>query len=319
MPYSKFTGGFNSSNGKDKCAYYVYVPKKEPFKGIIQISHGMREHIGRYDRFAEFFTDNGFIVCGNDHLGHGNTAATPDDLGYFAHKDGWSYLVNDLHRLTLIMKNRYRDLKYILFGHSMGSFAARLYCTRFPNVLDAAVFMGTGDDKALSEIGVRAARSAVALNGERYRSERLNSVIFGAYNERIPDRRTDYDWLSHDEKVVDDFLSDEKCDFIFTCSAFVDLTMLLNRVSSKKWAEQMPVDLPILLEGGTEDPVGNYGKGVLKVFEKLIDNGCRADIKMYHGARHELLNENIKEQVYHDLLTWIEYAITLERDKEDGR
>lgn len=318
MAYVKYSGSFNSSNGTDRCAYYVYVPAEQPYKGIIQISHGMREYMGRYDEFADFFTDKGYIVCGNDHLGHGNTAKTPDDYGYFAPKDGWSYLVNDLHRLTLIMKNKYPNLKYLIYGHSMGSFVARLYCSRFPKVPDAAIFYGTGDDKALAEIGVRAARSAVMINGERHRSERLNSIVFGAYNERITNRRTDYDWLSRDDEVVDKFISDEKCDFIFTCSGFVDLTMLLNRVSSQKWADQIPKDLPILLGGGTDDPVGGYGKGVLKVFEKLIINGCRTDIKIYPGARHELLHEINKDEVYHDMLTWIEYALTLERNRGDN-
>ncbi|MCH5325328.1 MAG: alpha/beta hydrolase [Eubacterium sp.] len=310
MPYIKHSGSFNSSNGTDRCAYYVFLPHTEPYKCIIQISHGMREHIGRYEDFARFLTDRGYIVCGNDHLGHGNTAKSPDDLGYFAPKDGWSYLINDLHRLTVIMKNKYPSLPYVMIGHSMGSFIARLYAVRFSDELDAAIFMGTGDDKALSELGVRAARSASAINGERHRSDRLNTLIFGAYNERIKDRRTDYDWLSRDSAAVDGFMSDEKCDFIFTCSAFVDLTVLLSRVSSKKWAEQFPKELPVLLAAGTDDPVGGYGKGVLKVYEKLLAQGCHADIKLYPGARHELLNETIKNDVYNDLLWWTERAIS---------
>lgn len=310
MPYIKHSGQFNSSNGSDRCAYYVFTPHTEPYKGIIQISHGMREYIERYENFARFFTDRGYIVCGNDHLGHGNTAKGPDGLGYFAPNNGWSFLVNDLHRLTVIMKNKYPSLPHVLLGHSMGSFVARLYAARFPNALNAAIFMGTGDDKTLSEIGVRAARSACAINGEHARSEKLNTLIFGAYNERIKDQRTNYDWLSRDSEAVDRFLSDEKCDFIFTCSAFVDLTILLSRVSSKKWAEQMPKELPILLISGTGDPVGRYGKGVIKVYEKLIGQGCRADIKLYPNARHELMNETIKCDVFNYLLFWTEQALS---------
>lgn len=309
MAYTKYTGSFNSSNGTDRCAYYICVPKTEPYVGIIQISHGMREHLGRYVEFAKFFTDRGYIVCGNDHLGHGNTAKSPNDYGYFAPKDGWSYLVNDLHRMTLIVKNKYPNLPLIIFAHSMGSFVARLYAVRFPNAANAAAYYGTGDDKALAEIGVRAARSAAAINGERERSEKLNSLIFGAYNSRIDDPRTNFDWLTRDEAKVDAFLADEKCDFNFTCSGFVDLTILLNRSSSKKWAQQMPTDMPILLGAGTADPVGDYGKGVLKVFEKLIDNGCHVDIKLYHDARHELISETIRDEVYWDLAVWLEYAI----------
>lgn len=205
MAYEKLTGTFESSNGTDNCAYYIYVPvlpMNVGYKGIIQISHGMCEYIERYEHFADFLTSHGYIVCGNDHLGHGNSVRSNDDLGFFAEKDGWSHLVNDLHRMTMIMKKKYPALPYILIGHSMGSFVARLYLTRFPNELTCAVIMGTGDDKALSEIGVRATRSVVSLKGERFRSDKLNTLIFGVYNDKIKDCQTIYDWLTHDRDVV---------------------------------------------------------------------------------------------------------------------
>ena len=306
MAYMKYSGHFNSSNGVDKCAYCIYTPQIEPYKGIIQISHGMCEYIERYEHFAEFFVNRGYIVCGNDHLGHGKSAATNDDLGYFAEKDGWSHLVNDLHRFTLIMKNKYKSLPYFLLGHSMGSFVARLYITRFPNELNGAIILGTGDDKALSEIGVRATRSVATLKGERFRSTKLNTLIFGVYNDRIEDKQTVFDWLTHDREVVKKYMDDEKSNFIFTASGFVDLTTLLRRVSSDEWVKNVPNKLPILIASGTADPVGGYGKGVLNVYERLINAGCNVDIKLYPGARHELINETMKEIVYDDLLIWIQ-------------
>lgn len=161
-------------------------------------------------------------------------------ISAFAEKDGWSHLVNDLHRMTMIMKKKYPALPYILIGHSMGSFVARLYLTRFPNELTCAVIMGTGDDKALSEIGVRATRSVVSLKGERFRSDKLNTLIFGVYNDKIKDCQTIYDWLTHDRDVVKKYIDDEKSNFVFTASGFVDLTTLLRRVSSQQWAEKVP-------------------------------------------------------------------------------
>ena len=259
MAYEKLTGTFESSNGTDNCAYYIYVPvlpMNVGYKGIIQISHGMCEYIERYEHFADFLTSHGYIVCGNDHLGHGNSVRSNDDLGFFAEKDGWSHLVNDLHRMTMIMKKKYPALPYILIGHSMGSFVARLYLTRFPNELTCAVIMGTGDDKALSEIGVRATRSVVSLKGERFRSDKLNTLIFGVYNDKIKDCQTIYDWLTHDRDVVKKYIDDEKSNFVFTASGFVDLTTLLRRVSSQQWAEKVPKKLPVIFMAGTADPVG---------------------------------------------------------------
>ena len=309
MAFDKLTGTFESSNGTDKCAYYIYVPTTAIIRGIIQISHGMCEYIERYEHFAEFLTAKGYIVCGNDHLGHGNSVKSNDDLGYFSQKDGWSHLVNDLHRMTILMKNKYPALPYILIGHSMGSFIARLYLTRFPNELCCAVIMGTGDDKALSEIGVRATQSVKAVKGERFRSDKLNTLIFGVYNDRIKSSKTIYDWLTHDTEVVKKYMDDEKSNFVFTASGFVDLTTLLRRVSSAEWAQKVPKKLPIILMSGTADPVGGYGKGVRNVYGKLIDEGCNVDIKLYPGARHELVNETMKEIVFDDILNWIDRKV----------
>lgn len=310
MAYIKKQGAFDSSNGTDKCAYYIYEPETRDFKGVIQISHGMCEYIERYEHFADFLCEHGFVVVGNDHLGHGNTVKSTEDLGYFAAKDGWSHLVNDLHRLTALIKTKYPNLPYFLIGHSMGSFIARLYITRFPKAVSAAVIMGTGDDKALSEIGVRAARSVVALKGERYRSENLNSMVFGLYNDRIEDKQTIFDWLTHDTEVVKRYVGDERCNFVFTASGFVDLTTLLRRVSSAQWVEKVPKHLPLLFMAGTGDPVGGYGKGVMNVYDKLINAGCNVDIKLYPGARHELLNETMKEIVFDDILCFIERKLS---------
>ncbi|MBQ2798498.1 MAG: alpha/beta hydrolase [Ruminiclostridium sp.] len=306
MRFSKTSGHFDSSNGVNKCAYYVYVPAGGELKGIIQISHGMCEHIGRYEHFVEFLTDNGYIVCGNDHLGHGNSVSSKDDYGYFAEKDGWSFLVNDLRRLTMIMKRKFPTLPYFMIGHSMGSFIARLYASRFPDELTALVILGTGDDKALGELGVRAARSVAALKGGHFRSEKLNNLMYGVYNDRIENKQTIFDWLTHDQEIVKKFIDDEKTNFMFTASGFVDLTTLLRRISSSQWVAKVPKNLPILFASGTADPVGNYGKGVINVYEKLINEGCNADIKLYPGARHELINETMKEVVFNDILCWIE-------------
>ncbi len=310
MAFLKQNGLFDSSNGVDRCAYYIYSPVADTPKGIIQLSHGMCEYVERYEHFAEFLTSRGYIFCGNDHLGHGNTAGTKDDLGYFAPNDGWKFMVKDLHRMTLIMKKKHPSLPVVLIGHSMGSFLARLYITHYAKELCCAVILGTGDDKALSELGVRATQSVAAVKGERFRSSKLYNLIFDFYNERIKDKQTVFDWLTHDKEVVKKYIDDEKSNFVFTASGFVDLTTMLKKVSSAEWVKKVPKDLPLILMSGTADPVGNYGKGVLNVYEKLIAAECNADIKLYRGARHELVNETMKEIFFEDLINWIDGKVS---------
>ena len=236
-------------------------------QGIVQISHGMCEYIDRYAGFAEFLTENGFIVCANNHLGHGASAASQKQLGYFAKRGGEKFLVDDLHTLTNMMKIKYPDLPILLFGHSMGSFIARNYVTKYGKELSAVIFCGTS----------------------------------GA-------RRTKFDWLSRDEKVVDQYLADPYCDFTFTASAFEDLFTLLLQCSDPEWFSTYPKTLPTLLISGDMDPVGDYGKGVSYVYKTLISAGVRdVRMKLYEGARHELLNEINRQEVYEDILQWISH------------
>ena len=147
------------------------------------------------------------------------------------------------------------------------------------------------------------------MKGERFRSDKLNTLIFGVYNDKIKDCQTIYDWLTHDREVIKKYIDDEKSNFVFTASGFVDLTTLLRKVSSQRWAEKVPKKLPVIFMAGTADPVGGYGKGVRNVYAKLIDEGCNVDIKLYPGARHELVNETMKEIVFDDILTWIERKV----------
>lgn len=305
MNFTKITETFPSTNRVDTITYYVYLPEEKP-RGIIQISHGMCEYIARYEDFADFLTSKGFIVVGNDHLGHGKSVSADEKLGYFAEKNGWLYLVKDLHKLTRIVKQKYPDLPYFLLGHSMGSFAARVYIAHYGYELDGVLLLGTGDGLALSSVGTRVARSVVRAKGEFFRSKRLNQMVFGMYNDRIKNHKTDYDWVTSDIEHIEKYANDNLCNFIFTASGFVDLTAMLEYISRNRWAQAVPKNLPILLAAGTGDPVGSYGKGVMRVYDKLIDNQCSVDIKLYPNARHELINETIRADVYEDLLWWIE-------------
>lgn len=305
MNYSKEVHTFKSSNGRTDVTYYIYKPLNPP-KAILQISHGMCEYIERYEDFIEFMTRQDILVCGNDHIGHKNSVASKQDLGYFAPKDGWTYLPKDLAKLTTIMKEEYKALPIFLFGHSMGSFVARAYIAEYGDLINGAIICGTAGTNPILGLGTFLISMVRTFKGERYRSKFLDNLMFGSYNKKYEKVRTTKDWLTKDEAIVDKYLKDEHCMFIFTTSAFYDLSKLLGYVSSDAWYNAVPKKLPLYLMSGSMDPVGEYSKGVLEVkkrleAQKLSDFSC----KLYQDYRHEVLNEIGKEEAYNDILSFI--------------
>lgn len=308
MLCTRFTSSFKSSDNIHDIAYYVYFPTGE-MRGVVQISHGMCDYFKRYDEFARFLTEHGFIVCGNDHLGHGNSVSNDDELGYFSEKNGWQHVVEDLFSLTKIMKRSYGDLPYFMLGHSMGSFMARAYSTKHGKALDGLVLCGTsGGVKGLTAL-MPIIDAMKKLHGDKYRSPLLKKLAFGAYNLRIKDSHSDYDWISRDTDIVDLYNNDKKCTFNFTVNGYDNLTRVLWYVSQEKWFENFRRDLPVLLVAGDGDPVGSYGRGVKSVYDRLRRYSCDVEIKLYSQARHELLNETNRNEVYNDILNFFkEYS-----------
>ena len=299
-----------SQDGCTEITAYEFQPEKGPIKGIVQISHGMCEYIGRYLDFSEFLCSNGYIVCGNDHLGHGSTAKSKTDLGFFAPKNGYQFLVEDLYGLTKIMQRKYPDLKYFILGHSMGSFIARLYLSSYGSKIDAAIISGTSGGDISAGIAVLIAKTEQLLKGSRTPSLLLDKMAFSNYNKKIESPRTQKDWLTRDTLIVDKYINDPLCMFVFSSSAFADLFTLLRKITKRQWAESIRKDLPIFIFSGQQDPVGNYGSGVRKVNERLKKAGMEdVTLKIYPGGRHEMLNEINKQEVYSDILKYIEKYI----------
>lgn len=307
MNSQKLTFTFPSSNGKDTIYGVIWTPLTPP-KAILQVTHGMCEYIERYEEFAQFLNGYGVIVCGHDHLGHGQTVTewNQNDLGYFGEKDGYQYLVKDVRQCYLEMKKRYPDLPYFLLGHSMGSFITRKYITKYGKELDGYICCGTSGPRR-GHFKITLADWICKLKGTRHRSKLLQSLVFFQYNRRCrPRNQTPYAWVCSDRQVTEEYENDPKCTFIFTASGFRDLFHLLTEVSQKAWASKVPKKLPFLLIAGKSDPVGNYGKGVWKVrnelyFANLKDLECI----LYPNMRHEILNEVGKLKVYNDILDWI--------------
>lgn len=295
---------FLSTDGTSRISGVVYIPETQP-RGIFQICHGMCEYIGRYHRFMEDLAKEGFIVCGHDHLGHGDSSSR-EQYGFFGEQDGCRNLVEDLHKMTVMMRSRFGPLPYFLLGHSMGSFITRLYLSKYAHELDGAVICGTGGPTVMSRLGMRTAGLVCKTKGPLYRSTVLDRLAFGSFNKRFSKDKAGKDWLTRDQSVVQRYLQDPKCMFLFTAAGMRDLSTLSFRANRKAWFQSLDAALPILLISGDVDPVGNYGKGVRKVYVRLQKAGIsNVTLHLYPGARHELLNETNYEEVYGDIRQWM--------------
>lgn len=285
----------------------IWEPETD-VRGIVQISHGMIEYVERFDNLAKSLNDKGYLCIGNDHLGHGQTAATKDDLGYFG--EGLSKtVVDDLHKITQYAKSEYgRDLPYFLFGHSMGSFMARRYISTYGSEIDGVILSGTGFTPGLIlSFGKLAANVVKLFKGDRYRSSLLTNLAFGSYNKKIENAKTTHDWLTKDEAVVNRYLNDEYCTFMFTVNGYRTLFDVLSFIQKKESVNKIPKDLPVLMISGDADPVGDYGKGVKKVYEQYVKSKITdVTIELYKDDRHELTNECDKELVYNDIIRWVD-------------
>lgn len=298
---------FDSRDRKNKIHAVKWIPDVEKPVCIFQIVHGMAEHIERYDEFAGFLAEKGILVVGEDHLGHGRSVPEGGTYGYFCEEDAAGVLVRDVHRLKKIMQEQYPGILYLIMGHSMGSFITRNYLFNYGSGIDGAVIVGTGMQ---SKFTLMAARTVTAVQkmfcGSRHIGKFIDRASFGKFNDRFQPARTTVDWLSRNEENVDRYLADPMCGFVFTLNGFAALFKLIHNCYDTGKLEKMPKQLPILLIAGAEDPVGNYGKSVEKVYHSYQEHGMRnVQMKLYEKDRHELLNEIDREQVYGDIYRWI--------------
>lgn len=287
-----------------------WVPDGE-IRAILQISHGMVEFVERYEDFAVYLAERGIMVVGNDHLGHGESIRSKEDYGYFAKENGNCVLVRDLHRLRKMIQEDHPKVPYFLLGHSMGSFLARQYLCCYGKGLAGAVIMGTGwQAPGVLKLGMALCKGMAKMKGWRYRSRLIDRMAFGGYNRGIRKPRTEKDWLTKDEKIVDAYLADERSGFCFTLNAYYNMFLGMYKLTNENYLSRMPKKLPVLFVAGGDDPVGSCGKGVMKVynqFKKLDMKNVKC--RLYPGDRHEILNETDREKVYTDISTWIEECL----------
>jgi alpha-beta hydrolase superfamily lysophospholipase len=297
---------FPSADGRTNIHVKRWVPDGD-VRAVVQIVHGMVEFVGRYSGFAAFLADHGFLVVGNDHLGHGESVVEDKDHGYFG-QDGNSLLISDMHTLRTMTQAEYPNVPYFMLGHSMGSFFTRQYIIEHGEGLAGAIIMGTGWQ---SRAAIGFARGFCgfqgALLGQRHRSRIIDALAFGSNNRRFKPARTRSDWLTKDEEIVDWYCAEEWCQFRFTVNAYSAMFKAIKISQDRDLMKNIPDDLSLLFVSGADDPVGDFGNGVKKAYQEYCANTrCDIDIRLYRGDRHEILNELDKDKVYGDILKWLE-------------
>jgi len=281
----------------------IYIPEGE-VKGLFHIVHGMTEHIERYDFLMSALAEKGYVCFGFDNLGHGKTAKDDSELGFIAHTDGWKYLVNDIGAFGDAIKKMYPDKKYVLMGHSMGSFMARRAAVSLNGICDKLIICGTGGKNPLSKAGLFLTSIIKVFKGEKHVSPLVLKMAFGSYNKRFKGGNS-RDWLTNDLSIIEKYATDKFCNYDFTVSAMHDLIMLNDMANRQEWFNSIKKDLPILIISGEDDPVGDYGKGVRQVYDKLIKAGADVQIKLYENCRHEIHNDICRNEVISDIMRFI--------------
>lgn len=302
IKYEELT--YPSADGVHQIHAYIWAPAGKP-RGIIQLSHGMCEYILRYESWAKRFVAKGYVFCGNDHLGHGRSVKSRAELGHILPRNGDEILIDDVHALSVLIKERYPDTPLVLYGHSMGSFVARGYLPKYGNELAAALISGTAGFGLPTGLGRKLAHTIGFFRGKDHRSKLLTSIGFGSYNKRFKKEEDVFSWLTRDKSVRDRYRKDPLCTFVFTTEGYDTLFALIKRISTKEWVKSVPKELPILLFAGDQDPVGGNGKGVRDVYDRLQKAGCRVSLKLYENGRHEMHNELNADEVFADLTAYL--------------
>jgi len=298
---------------KNACSTTIYARKwanvsSLKFKAAVMIIHGMAEHSLRYEKFATFLVDAGYVVYANDHRGHGETAGCLEKTGHFADKNGWKLVLEDIQQLKTIVINENPGLPLFIFGHSMGSLLLRNLIFKYPENISGIVLSGTSYTPLfMIYLGKLIAKVQGFFFGKKHKSKLLDKLSFGSFNKRFRPNRTAFDWLSSDKTEVDKYINDDYCGFLCTTRFFGDLFDGIKAIHNKANLLKAPSGLPVMIIAGTMDAVGDFKKGTTKVYQLFKETNMKdVTLKFYEGARHELTNETIKEQLFNDVVEWMD-------------
>lgn len=302
---------FKSSNGESKLYAVKWFPDDGNYRAVVQISHGMVEYIERYEEFAKFLTDRGFLVVGHDHAGHGKSAEKEEDFGYFGNygNNPSNVLVRDMHKLRTKIQNENQGIPYFMLAHSMGSYMLRKYITIYGDNLDGAIIVGTGFIAQPAVIFIKMLTKTLSVfKGWRYRSSFIQQLTYTKPYRKydLTGKDIERNWLTKDLEIVKKYYAKKECRFTFTLNAYMGLFCAVGYDAKIKNAKKIPKDLPLLMISGEEDPVGDLGKGVKKAYKMYKAVGIK-DItcKLYPGDRHEIINETDRYIVFEDVYKWL--------------
>lgn len=300
-----------STDGEFICYYRWEANPSVPLKGVVQIVHGLGEHAGRYNHMAHLLQEEGYSVYANDHRAHGKTAEMNRLFGYYNGNEYFDDCIADMHALSNLMRSEHPNAKFILFGHSMGSLFSRKYVTKYGEELDALILSGTASFiKVIGNIGLVTASTVKAFKGRERGNAFLKDFFFGEFNKKFKPNRTKLDWISTDEKQVDLFEEDPYRIEDFSLGVFLDIIKNSKKVNAPEAFKATPKDLPILMFSGDKDPVGEMGKGVMRVAEQYKKFGINDfTFNLYEGGRHEMLNEINADAVKQEIIGWLNQRI----------
>lgn len=301
---------FTASDNYEIIVYYW--DKVEKPRAILQIFHGMAEHAERYDRLAKYLNTQGIIVYGDDHRGHGKTSELNGKPGVIG-INGFYNIVEDEYMITKMLKVKYPDTPIYVLAHSFGSFVAQEYITKYGNEIAGLILSGsaaqTGPEFKVAKI---LASIQIKLFGEEKEAKLLEKLSFGSYNKQISNPVSSFDWLSCDAAEVKKYIDDKYCGFICSTGFYYYFSAGLIELYKKTKLDNIPKTLPIYIIAGQQDPVGNYGKSVKKLYDIYNELGISdLNLKLYPDSRHEILNELNKDEVTEDILNWVNSQIKI--------
>ena len=302
---------YPSKDGNTEIHTIEWKPQGE-VRAVVQLSHGMVEYINRYDDFATFLCQQGIYVVGNDHLGHGKSVQSKSEYGFFDEKYGNTCVIGDMHTLRQSTKKKYPDVPYFMLGHSMGSCLLRQYIQLYGNGLQGVVIMGTAAERTNLELelGRAVCKGIATFRGWHYRSKWVDQMVNGPFCRKFHPSTTRADWITSDKDKLAEYVTDPLCSFMFTVNGYYHMFGGLKQIQKKESISMIPKNLSIFMVSGMEDPVGKFGQGVKNIYDKYRKAGIKdVTLKLYEGDRHELLNEQDREQIYEDLYQWFNERI----------
>lgn len=303
---SNFTDKLTNSGTEQAIFHTIFQPAEEPVKASVLILHGMQEHSGRYAEFAQFLATNGYAVLTYDHAGHGKTAVLKSDHGYFHATKAAKRVVDDAEKMAGLLKKSFPNVPHFVLGHSMGSFITRCLLQQAHDQFDGAIIVGTGGKEFIAPMA-RFVFSILNSLAPQKRSKRLNRFFNNLNNKRFKNETSETRWLSVNKANQRAFVEDELCGIPFTHNGFHTLLTLNIQSTGNDWADQISRDFPFLFVSGAEDPIGNFGKGVTKTVKNMQEDGfSNLQLFLYPKMRHEILNEDIKHQVFDDIRNWMD-------------